>query len=136
MLTQCAVRIPEKGPAYSSKGLFTRCISDSVKMHSPLRFRIKKTNEVVASCELNVSMKGVFFFLNVSEFPVKSAKHKNHQSMNWNQFKDPVYCLLGTVVASWSLHRRRQGCARFLEFCKILVSARFCGVCARQFFLL
>ena len=48
-------------PAHLSKDLFTRCISDSVKMHSPLRFCIKKTNEVVAACELNVIMKGFFF---------------------------------------------------------------------------
>ena len=59
-MTLCVACTPEKGPAHFSKGLFTRCISDSVKMHSPLRFCMKKTNEVVASCELNVSLKGVF----------------------------------------------------------------------------
>ena len=30
--------------------------------------------------------------------------------MNWTQFKDPVssMCLAGTVVGSWSLHKRWQ----------------------------
>ena len=35
----------------------------------------------------------------------------NHWSMNWAQFKDPVFrmCLVGAVVASWSLTQQVAG---------------------------
>ena len=48
---------------------------------------------------------------NIGVFPkwnrnsLNSANLINHLNMNWSQFKDPVsnICLVGTVVASWSL---------------------------------
>ena len=48
------------------------------------------------------------FFLNGAELSlnsVNSEKLINHPSMNWAQFKDPIFhmCLAGAVVACWSL---------------------------------
>ena len=51
------------------------------------------------------------FFLNGAELSLNSVNSGNsgnlinHWSMNWAQFKDPIFhmCLAGTLVASWSL---------------------------------
>ena len=64
------------------------------------------------------------FFLNGAELsliPVISVNLINHWSMNWAQFKDPVshMCLVGTVVASWSLTQEVAGSNPFNDkyFC-------------------
>ena len=46
---------------------------------------------------------------------VNSEKLKNHRSMNWAQFKDPIahMCLAGTVVACWSLTQEVAGSSHF-----------------------
>ena len=54
------------------------------------------------------------FFLNEAELSLNSVNSVNsgnlinHPSMNWAQFKDPVFhmCLAGTVVATWSLTQK------------------------------
>ena len=45
------------------------------------------------------------FCLNGAELSLNSGNLKNHRSMNWAQFKDPIshMCLACAVVASWSL---------------------------------
>ena len=58
------------------------------------------------------------FFLNGAELllnSVNSEKLKNHRSMNWAQFKDPIslMCLAGTVVACWSLTQEVTGSSPF-----------------------
>ena len=66
-------------------------------------------------------------FLNGAEFSLNSANSgnlRNHWSMNWAQFKDPVshMCLAGTVVAAWSLTQEVAGSSPFTIMKNIFVT--------------
>ena len=63
-----------------------------------------------------MSLIGVF--PNGAQFSLNSANSGtliNHSSMNWAQFKDPVFhlCLVGTVVACWPLTEELAGSSPF-----------------------
>ena len=70
------------------------------------------------------------FFQNGAELSLNSVNSANsgnlinHWSMNWAQFKNPVYhmCLAGAVVASWPLIQEEAGLSPFTVRTNIFVT--------------